>query len=315
MLYRRLGKTGLNVSVIGFGASPLGNVFDDCDESEGIRSVHCAIDLGINFFDVAPFYGITLAETRLGDALKGKRNDILLATKCGRYGLRDFDFSYQRILESADESLKRLKTDYVDLMQLHDIEFGSKEQVLNEAIPALQKIKASGKARFVGITGLPVNYLAAIAEEVEVDTVLSWAHYNLLQDEINAELVPLCQQKDMGLMNAAPLVQRILSDASIPAWHNAPVELQAIQAPLLECSKKYGVALSDVAIRYAIDHPFIASTIIGMCDQNNVKKNIGVLEFSMPEGLLDEINQLVAPVKNTMWYEGMPENNISRKNP
>ena len=264
MQYRRLGKTGLNVSVIGFGASPLGNVFDDCDELEGIRSVHCAIDLGINFFDVAPFYGITLAETRLGDALKGKRNDILLATKCGRYGLRDFDFSYQRILDSADESLRRLQTDYVDLMQLHDIEFGSKEQVLNEAIPALQKIKASGKARFVGITGLPVNYLAAIAEEVEVDTVLSWAHYNLLQDEINAELVPLCQQKDMGLMNAAPLVQRILSDASIPAWHNAPVELQAIQAPLLACCKKYGVALSDVAIRYAIDHPFIASTIIGM---------------------------------------------------
>ena len=315
MLYRRLGKTELNVSVIGFGASPLGNVFDDCDESEGIRSVHCAIDLGINFFDVAPFYGITLAETRLGDAIKGKRNDILLATKCGRYGLRDFDFSYQRILESADESLKRLKTDYVDLMQLHDIEFGSKEQVLNEAIPALQKIKASGKARFVGITGLPVRYLAAIAKDVEVDTVLSWAHYNLLQDEINAELVPLCQQKDMGLMNAAPLVQRILSDASIPAWHNAPVELQAIQAPLLACCKKYGVALSDVAIRYAIDHPFISSTIIGMCDQNNVKKNIGVLEFSMPEGLLDEINQLVSPVKNTMWYEGMPENNISRKNP
>jgi len=315
MQYRRLGKTELNVSVIGFGASPLGNVFDDCDESEGIRSVHCAIDLGINFFDVAPFYGITLAESRLGDALKGKRNDILLATKCGRYGLRDFDFSYQRILDSADESLRRLQTDYVDLMQLHDIEFGSKEQVLNEAIPALQKIKASGKARFVGITGLPVRYLAAIAKEVEVDTVLSWAHFNLLQDEINAALVPLCQQKDMGLMNAAPLVQRILSDASIPAWHNAPAALKAMQAPLLECCRNYGVALSDVAIRYAIDHPFIASTIIGMCDQHNVKKNAGVVEFSIPDGLLNEINQLVSPVKNTMWFEGMPENNISRKNP
>jgi L-galactose dehydrogenase len=314
MQSRRLGKTELNVSVIGFGASPLGNVFNDCDETEGIRSVHCAIDLGINFFDVAPFYGLTLAETRLGDALKGKRNDILLATKCGRYGLRDFDFSYQRILDSADESLRRLKTDYVDLMQLHDIEFGSKEQVLNEAVPALQKIKASGKARFVGITGLPVRYLAAIAKEIEVDTVLSWAHYNLLQDEINAELVPLCQHKDMGLMNAAPLVQRILSEASIPEWHNAPAELKAIQAPLLECCKKFGVALSDVAIRYAIDHPYIASTIIGMCDQTNVKKNIGVLEFSIPEGLLAEINRIVAPVKNTMWFEGMPENNIPRQN-
>ena len=199
-------------------------------------------------------------------------------------------------------------------MQLHDIEFGSKEQVLNEAIPALQKIKASGKARFLGITGLPVRYLAAIAREVEVDTVLSWAHYNLLQDEINAELVPLCQQKDMGLMNAAPLVQRILSDASIPAWHNAPAELQAMQAPLLACCKKYGVALSDVAIRYAIDHPFISSTIIGMCDQHNVKKNAGVVEFSIPEGLLAEIDQIVTPVKNTMWFEGMPENNIPRQN-
>ena len=314
MQYRRLGKTELNVSVIGFGASPLGNVFNDCDESEGIRSVHCAIDLGINFFDVAPFYGLTLAEMRLGDALKGKRNDILLATKCGRYGLRDFDFSYQRILDSADESLRRLKTNYVDLMQLHDIEFGIKEQLLNEAIPALQKIKSSGKARFVGITGLPVRYLAAIAKEVEVDTALSWAHYNLLQDEINSELVPLCQQKDMGLMNAAPLVQRILSDASIPEWHNAPAELKAIQGPLLECCKKYGVALSDVAIRYAIDHPYISSTIIGMCDQANVKKNIGVLEFSIPEDLLAEIDQIVAPVKNTMWFEGMPENNIPRKN-
>jgi L-galactose dehydrogenase len=313
MLYRRLGKTELNVSVIGFGASPLGNVFDDCDAAEGIRSVHCAIDLGINFFDVAPFYGLTLAETRLGDALRGKRNDILLATKCGRYGLRDFDFSYQRILDSADESLKRLKTDYVDLMQLHDIEFGTREQVLNEAIPALLKIKESGKARFVGITGLPVYYLADIAREVEVDTVLSWAHYNLLQDEINPALVGLCQEKDMGLMNAAPLLQRILSDASIPSWHNAPTELKAMQSPLLALCQKYGVALSDVAIRYAIDHPFISSTIIGMCDEANVKKNTRVLDFSIPEGMLDEIEQLVAPVKNRMWFEGVAENNLSRK--
>lgn len=313
MQYRRLGKTALQVPVIGFGASPLGNVFDDCDENEGLRSVHCAIDMGINFFDVAPFYGITLAETRLGQALKGKRDKVILATKCGRYGLRDFDFSYQRIIDSADESLRRLGTEYVDLMQLHDIEFGTKEQVLNEAIPALQKIKESGKARFIGITGLPVRYLTDIAKVVEVDTVLSWAHYNLLQDEINDTLVPLCKQKDMGLMNAAPLMQRILSDASIPEWHNAPQETKAMQAPLLALCKEYGVALSDVAIRYAIDHPAIASTIIGMCTEEHVKRNTRVLEFIMPEGLLEKIEKLVAPVKNRMWFEGVPENNLPRK--
>jgi L-galactose dehydrogenase len=314
MQYRRLGKTALNVSVIGFGASPLGNVFDDCDEQEGTRSVHAAIDAGINFFDVAPFYGITLAEERLGEALKGKRDKVILATKCGRYGLRDFDFSYQRILDSADESLARLQTDHVDLMQLHDIEFGTKEQVLNEAIPALYEIKKSGKARYIGITGLPVNYLAEIARQVDVDTILSWAHYNLLQDEINKELVPLSKERDLGLMNAAPLLQRILSDASIPSWHNAPAGMQAMQLPLQACCAKYGLKLSDVAIAFATAHPDIASTIIGMCDTLNVSKNIKALETQIPKELLEEIEILVAPVKNSMWFEGMPENNIPTKN-
>ena len=314
MQYRRLGKTAMNVSVIGFGASPLGNVFDDCDEQEGTRSVHAAIDAGINFFDVAPFYGITLAEERLGEALKGKRDKVILATKCGRYGLRDFDFSYQRILDSADESLARLQTDHVDLMQLHDIEFGTKEQVLNEAIPALYEIKKSGRARYIGITGLPVNYLAEIARQVDIDTILSWAHYNLLQDEINKELVPLSKERDLGLMNAAPLLQRILSDASIPSWHNAPAGMQAMQVPLQACCAKYGLKLSDVAIAFATAHPDIASTIIGMCDTVNVSNNIKALETQIPKELLEEIEILVAPVKNSMWFEGMPENNIPTKN-
>lgn len=315
MEYRRLGKTNLNLSVLGFGASPLGNVFEDCDAEEGIRAVHYAIDHGINFFDVAPFYGTTLAETRLGEALAGKRDQVILATKCGRNGVREFDFSYNSIIASADASLKRLKTDYVDLMQLHDIEFGSKEQVLNEAVPAIQKIKESGKARFIGITGLPVNYLAEIARLVDVDTVLSWAHYNLLADEINAELVPLSTQKGFGLMNAAPLVQRILSDASIPSWHNAPEELKALQPLLLDTCRQYGVALSDLAIRYATDHKAITTTIVGLCDTTTVQKNIKALELDIPAGLLEAIEVQVAPVKNRMWFEGLPENNIQRIQP
>jgi L-galactose dehydrogenase len=313
MKYRKLGKTDLNLSILGFGASPLGNVFEDCDEKEGTHAVHYAIDHGINFFDVAPFYGITLAETRLGKALQGKRQEIILATKCGRYGLKEFDFSYDRIITSVDESLKRLKTDYLDLMQLHDIEFGSKEQVLNEAVPAIQKIKDSGKARFIGITGLPVNYLSEIARQVDVDTVLSWAHYNLLADEINAELVPLSKEKGFGLMNAAPLMQRILSDASIPSWHNAPKEVKDIQPLLLNICHRYGVSLSDLAIRFATDHPDITTTIVGMCDTATVQKNIKALDFMIPPGLLAEIEAQVSPIKNRMWFEGMPENNLKRK--
>ena len=313
MEYRKLGKTNELTSVLGFGASPLGNVFDVVDEQEGINTVHYAIDHGVNFFDVSPFYGITLAETRLGKALQGKRKDVFLATKCGRYDLQSFDFSSQRIMESIDESLQRLQTDYVDLFQLHDIEFVTKEQILNEAMPAIEKIKASGKARFIGITGLPVRYLAEIARQVELDTVLSWAHYNLLQDEINDELVPLSKEKGFGLMNAAPLMQRILSDAALPEWHNAPKEMLAIQPVLLGICQKYNVRLSDVAMRFAMDHPDIATTIVGMCRMNSIQKNIESVEFKIPEGLLEELAIAIAPIKNLMWFEGQAENNIPKK--
>ena len=312
MEYRKLGKTNELISVLGFGASPLGNVFDVCDEQEGIDTVHYAIDHGVNFFDVSPFYGITLAETRLGKALLGKRKNIFLATKCGRYDLRAFDFSAKRIMESIDESLQRLQTDYVDLFQLHDIEFVSKEQILNEAMPAIEKIKASGKARFIGITGLPVRYLAEIARQVELDTVLSWAHYNLLQDEINDELVPLSKEKNFGLMNAAPLLQRVLSDAALPEWHNAPKQMLAVQPALLEICKKYGVRLSDVAMRYAMDHPAITTTIVGMNHLSNIQQNVAAVDFKIPVGILDELAAVIAPVKNLMWFEGQPENNIPR---
>ena len=312
MEYRKLGKTNELVSVLGFGASPLGNVFEEVEEQEGINTVHYAIDHGVNFFDVSPFYGITLAETRLGKALKGKRKEVFLATKCGRYDLRAFDFSAKRIEASIDESLQRLQTDYVDLFQLHDIEFVSKEQILKEAVPAIEKIKASGKARFIGITGLPVRYLAEIARQVEIDTVLSWAHYNLLQDELNDELVPLSKEKGFGLMNAAPLMQRVLSDAALPEWHNAPKEMLAIQPVLLGICQKYGVRLSDVAMRFAMDHPDIATTIVGMCRMTSIQKNIASLDFKIPEGLLDELSLAIQPIKNLMWFEGEEANNIPR---
>lgn len=312
MEYRKLGKTNELVSVLGFGASPLGNVFEEVEEQEGINAVHYAIDHGVNFFDVSPFYGITLAETRLGKALQGKRKDVFLATKCGRYDLRSFDFSAKRIEASIDESLQRLQTDYVDLFQLHDIEFVSKEQILQEAVPAIEKIKASGKARFIGITGLPVRYLAEIARQAEMDTVLSWAHYNLLQDELNDELVPLSKEKGFGLMNAAPLMQRVLSDAALPEWHNAPKEMLAIQPVLLGICQKYGVRLSDVAMRFAMDHPDIATTIVGMCRMTSIQKNIASLDFKIPAGLLEELTIAIKPVKNLMWFEGEEANNIPR---
>src|ERR1017187_6271882 len=141
--YRRLGSTDLQVSVIGFGASPLGDVFGIANPEEGMRTVHLAIDEGINFFDVSPYYGLSLAEERLGRALEHRRGEVVLSTKCGRYGANEFDFSAQTIRESIEQSLRRLRTDYVDLLHAHDVEFGNVEQIIEEAIPAMRRCGAS----------------------------------------------------------------------------------------------------------------------------------------------------------------------------
>src|SRR5881394_2523033 len=201
MEYRRLGRTSLNVSLLGFGASPLGNVYSVVDPAEGVRAVALAIANGINFFDVSPYYGATLAEERLGKALRGKRQEVVLATKCGRFGLNDFDFSAKRVAESMDESLQRLQTDYIDLFQAHDVEFGDVRQIIEETIPAMRKLQKEGKARYIGITGYPLRIWRKIADAVEVDTILSYCHYNLMVTDMDEVLTPFVKGKGIGLIN------------------------------------------------------------------------------------------------------------------
>ncbi len=211
MKYRILGKTGLNVSVLGYGASPLGSVFRDIDEADGFRCAHTALDMGINLIDVSPYYGITKAETVLGKALKTlPRDTYYLATKVGRYQEDSFDFSAKRVTASIDESLARLNVDYVDLIQCHDIEFGDPDQVVNETIPTLRKLQAQGKARFVGISGLPLTIFPYVIDRVEVDMILSYCHYSLNDDAL-AGLLPYLKQKQVGVINASPLSMGLLS--------------------------------------------------------------------------------------------------------
>jgi len=124
MNYRPLGTTGLNVSALSYGASALGSMYGNIDESQGIPTVHEALDLGINLIDVSPYYGLTKAETVLGKAIQQTdRSKFILSTKAGRYGENEFDFSPNRIITSVEESMRRLNTDYIDILFLHDIEF------------------------------------------------------------------------------------------------------------------------------------------------------------------------------------------------
>ena len=312
MIYRALGKTGFEVSVIGFGASSLGNEFGETDFEQGVRAVHLAIDRGVNFFDVSPYYGRTLAEQRLGAALEGHRDKVVLATKVGRYGREpdECDYSAARVVASVEGSLQRLRTDHVDLLQVHDVEnVADPNQILEETIPAMRKLQREGKCRAVGITGLPLKILRYIAERAEVDTILSFCRYNLMIDDMDALLTPLCRARNIGLINAAPLHMRLLSDAGPPDWHPAPEEIRAAARSVIDICRRAGVDVADVALRFCLDHPYVATTVIGMSNSSEVEQNLHTLETKNDPDLLRQIEQAVAPVKNQIWTQGRPENN------
>ncbi len=311
MIYRELGRTGLKVSIVGYGASPLGQEFGTIDPEEGKRAVHYAIDNGINYFDVAPYYGRTLAETRLGEALVGSRDKVILATKVGRYDIdleTGFDFSAKRVTASVDESLKRLQTDYIDVVQIHDIEFGHREQIINETLPALFKLKESGKVRFVGITGYPLYPVKAVAEAVEIDTILSYCRYNLMDTAMDEVLTPVARAKGIGLINASPLHMRVLTEKGAPDWHPAPKKVLEVGRQVTEHCRSRGVDVADLAMQFALQYEGVATTLVGMSKVRHVDMNVKSVGVAPDPDLLAEVLGMIKPVANIVWQEGRPEN-------
>jgi L-galactose dehydrogenase len=307
MKYRKLGKTDLDVSILSFGASSLGSVFRNIQEDGGLRTVHTAVDMGINLIDVSPYYGLTKAETVLGKAIKEiPRDKFLLSTKAGRYGLDEFDFSAKRITSSLEESLARLNTDYVDILLLHDIEFGSFQEVIEEGIPTLQKLKEQGKIRYYGISGLPIKVFEKALAVVDVDVILSYCHYSL-NDTALLDLLPLLEAKNIGLMNASPLSMGLLNGREIASWHMASDELkQACQQAAAHCASK-GVDLAKLAVQYSVQHAKIPTTLVSTASPINIQKNIEWTDEPMDQQLLQEVLEILKPVHNLTWPSGHPE--------
>ena len=276
----------------------MGDVFDAIDPAEAERAVHAAVDEGINFFDVSPYYGLTLAEQRLGGALLGRRHKVVLATKCGRYGESSFDFSAKRVAASIDESLSRLRTDYVDLLQAHDIEFGDARQILEETIPALRDVQRAGKARFIGISGYPLELLRAIASQSSIDTVLSYCHYNLLVTDLDAELTPLLRAKGIGLINASPLYMGLLTPRGAPDWHPAPRTVKDLAARVVALCQERGFHFSTVALKFCLDYREPASTLTGMSTRAELEMNLQAFGLELDPDLLQKIQRMVAPLKD-----------------
>ena len=308
MEYRVLGRTEIRLSELGFGAAGLGNDYGQVDPSEGQRAVDTAIENGITFFDTSPYYGRTLSEERLGLALEGKRNQIVLCTKLGRYDKASFDFSAARVQTSIDESLRRLRTDYVDMLIAHDVEFVDREQIINETIPEMRKLQAAGKVRFIGISGLPLKILADVAERARVDFVLSYCRYTLLNRDLDRWLTPTLERHNIGLISAAPVHMGILTKQGPQDWHPAQQSIKEAGRKVVALCEAQGVAPELVAVRFSMDHARIASTLVGMPRVAEVEANLKALDYHTDPKLLAAIDEIYASLNETIWPSGLPEN-------
>jgi len=308
MQFRPLGRTGLNVSVLSYGASPLGGAFRPIDEAEGIKTVRTALDLGINFIDTSPYYGATRSETILGQALRGvPRECYHLATKVGQYGEGEFDFSAARVVRSWEESCRRLGVDYIDLLQCHDIEFADVDQIVNETLPALALLREQGR---IGITGLPLTVLKRVLDRTEsglVETVLSFCRYTL-NDSALASLLPYFAQKEVGVINASPTGMGLLTPRGVPSWHPATPAMTAVARQAVDYCQARGVDIVRLALQFCLADPRVATTLVGSANPENIRRNIGYADEPLDAELVAAVQKIMAPIRNHNFTRGRPEN-------
>ena len=272
MRYTALGKTGMSLSHLGFGASSLGSVFRPTNLNDSIKAVETAIEGGINFIDVSPYYGHYKAETVLGEALKNiPRDKYFLSTKVGRYGkdgVNTWDYSAQRAKESVYESMDRLHIDHIDLINVHDIEFqaalpGGLQKVVDETLPALVELRELGVVGHVGITDLQLENIKWVIDHTEpgtVESILNFCHYCLNDDKL-IDFMDEFEQKGIGVINASPLSMGLLSSRGVPDWHPAPKPLVDACARAAEFCREKGYPIERLAIQYSVSNPRIASTL------------------------------------------------------
>jgi aryl-alcohol dehydrogenase-like predicted oxidoreductase len=310
MQRRILGKTGLELPVLSFGASSLGAEFRSVQLDEVFESIRVALELGLNLIDTSPYYGRGMSEVLLGIALQGvPRSNYLLCTKLGRFDANHFDFSAKRVAESVDVSLHRLRTDHLDIILCHDIEFVPLRQIIDETLPALRKIQASGKVRYVGISGYPMKIFDVIQREAELDCILSYNQYTLQNTRLVDDILPTMREKGIGVMNAGPFAARLLTNAPLPSWHRDSKEVQKVAREAAIFCEKRGVDIAHLALHFSCAHPDLATTIAGSANPNNIRKWVQWLNSPVDPALLADVLKILQPVHNVSHLEGLPENN------
>ena len=312
MRYTELGKTGMKISHLCFGASSLGSVFHETKETESIKAVETALECGINFIDVSPYYGHYKAETVLGMALKRlPRDKYYLSTKVGRYGkdgVNTWDYSAKRATESVYESMERLNVDFIDLINVHDIEFqaalpGGLQKVVDETLPALIELKEKGLVGHVGITDLQLENLKWVIEHSPkgtVESVLNFCHYCLNDDKL-VDFIDFFENRGIGIINASPLSMGLLTKRGVPDWHPAPKPLVEACAKAAQYCENKEYAIERLAIQYSVSNPHIAGTLFSSANPENVKRNVEWANEEPDWQLVKDVQDIIGEQKRVSW--------------
>lgn len=306
MEYRLLGRTGLAVSVMSQGGAAIGQQYGPVSLAEVADCVHAAIDAGVNLIDTAAYYGLGKSEEMLGQILQGGwRDRVLLCTKACRLERTRFDFSPEGTRTCFEQSLQRLRTDHVDILLAHDIEFATDyESVFNETAGVLQQLKKEGKARFIGMSCYPLGLLRQAIERCDLDVVISYGHFNLQNTRLLTELLPVASARGVGVLNASPLALGLFTNQGPPPWHPGPAAIQDACRRAAEHCRSRGADIAFLGMQYCFAEKRIPSTITGTAKADELAANLRAMTEPIDADLLAEVREILAPVHDLVWPSG-----------
>ena len=301
-----LGKTGLSVSAMSMGGAAIGQQYGPVSVADAAETIHAGIDAGINLIDTSAFYGEGKSEEILGEVLAGGwREKVMICTKAGRQTRDRFDFSAAGMRASLEASLRRLRTDRVEILLAHDIEYADDyERVFTETAEVLHELKAEGKCRFIGMSAYPLGLLARAIERCQLDVIVSYCHFSLQNTRLMTELMPIAERHGVGVLNASPLSMGLLTERGPPEWHPANGEIrQACQNAAAKCRSR-GWDIAALGMQFCFAESRIASTITGTAKRSELEANLRTLsETANWEGIFTATDAL-ALVRDQTWPSG-----------
>lgn len=309
-----LGRSDVEVTVLGLGTAQLGNLYREVDDTAARKTVEAAWDAGVRYFDTAPHYGIGLSERRLGEALRGRdRASYVLSTKVGRL-LREntsggndldagfavpatrrrvWDFSREGVRRSVEESLERLGLDRVDIVYLHDPD-DHYDWALQEGFPALHELREEGTVGAIGAGMNQWEMLADFIRRTDMDVVMLAGRYTLLEQPALEVLLPLCMERGVSIAAAGVYNSGLLAKAWPDAgakynYDQAPPELVDRATRIARVCERHGVTLPQAAIQFPFGHPAVASVVIGARSADQMRRNAELLAADVPDALWSDL--------------------------